>query len=797
MLNFVQSTLKNVVLYENAVFKFRKGLTLVRGINNNAPSGTQTNGAGKSLLVSPVATLVNRRPPISRGSEKGAYLGDKDSVVELIINKDQTNYALRQTPKGKASADLAIFKDGKNMEFRTTKLAEQFTDNLIGLNEDQFYTTVYLDGRRSSLLQFGSANTRFNFFTDLFQLADYDSVKTALKRKNLEIREAKNKLSILKEQADKVKADLEKPQCMWNEQEEERYFQVKAEHGILQEKATKLMRGISNAIRTETIHNQRQKLLDRISKLRHDIGDYTDDDLRHLRSILAEYTKWVAARDEHIRQEKEIKAERDALYIPPELVMTEARLNMEIRTLMKYMGNAAALLKKLEPIKIKAQELSVERARIIARKEEFPNPTKQDPDVISEQMDIEPLPEDLKNEYDIRLKLHKLAAETGTCPICRAVVPQDEGIIKLRIFENGHIPLDKSDRVQALNLHIRRCIIEMKELRTTYGYENMEAYQIKESFDTMREQMDKFEAQRTSYVKHEILTTKLNKLIASRPKKPDIDTRGLTRTQVLELIDKRNALQRVKNELKIFDRTNTKQLEQYIHGRVVKLQKIYNRLQVSLAEKGKLHMELDSHRAVNRQLRRRLNSLRKDARPFIYTIKSEGFVGEMSGSLSNKGVKLDHIQHMAGLLNNELNRNAATLFAETTVFDISVAENQFDITYTRGHRKADVSKLSGAESRSFQMLLALSLINILPDSLRTDTIILDEMESNMSQASRELFITQFLPVLQKSVSKVVVVTPDSGTNFNEDHVVTAIKDGQKSTIKVKKINKVINMKKAA
>ena len=105
------------------------------------------------------------------------------------------------------------------------------------------------------------------------------------------------------------------------------------------------------------------------------------------------------------------------------------------------------------------------------------------------------------------------------------------------------------------------------------------------------------------------------------------------------------------------------------------------------------------------------------------------------------------------------------LFNETTKFSINVDKSNFDILAERNGKVTDISTLSGSESRCFQSLCAVSLLSFVPDSQRSNIMILDEMEAGMSKASKIKFATEFLPLLTKIVPSVVVITPQSEDEF--------------------------------
>ena len=86
-------------------------------------------------------------------------------------------------------------------------------------------------------------------------------------------------------------------------------------------------------------------------------------------------------------------------------------------------------------------------------------------------------------------------------------------------------------------------------------------------------------------------------------------------------------------------------------------------------------------------------------------------------------------------------------------------ENNFNILATRDGKTSDVCTLSGAQSRAFQLLCALTLISFIPQKYRVDTVILDEMESGLSEKFRSKLCNEFIPQLKTLIPKVVIITP--------------------------------------
>lgn len=87
------------------------------------------------------------------------------------------------------------------------------------------------------------------------------------------------------------------------------------------------------------------------------------------------------------------------------------------------------------------------------------------------------------------------------------------------------------------------------------------------------------------------------------------------------------------------------------------------------------------------------------------------------------------------------------------------------------------------------LLCALSLLPFIPEKLRCDTIILDEIEAGVSEENRKYLVNQgFFEALKKVVKKIVIVTPMSGAEYyieaNQEYFIS-LKEGVSCIEKVK------------
>ena len=158
------------------------------------------------------------------------------------------------------------------------------------------------------------------------------------------------------------------------------------------------------------------------------------------------------------------------------------------------------------------------------------------------------------------------------------------------------------------------------------------------------------------------------------------------------------------------------------------------------------------------------------------------------------GVRQHQINAICQRLEQLTNQYARLLFTEDyhftfqldTHFNIMVERSASDIKSpaTKGRRKkgddaavkitTDVRRLSAAERKMFALVLIPALMSFVPKDRRSNLLILDEPDANMSAVVRESLV-RFLPTLNKIVPNIIYVTPHS------DLLQLAVQEGVRMT----------------
>lgn len=136
-----------------------------------------------------------------------------------------------------------------------------------------------------------------------------------------------------------------------------------------------------------------------------------------------------------------------------------------------------------------------------------------------------------------------------------------------------------------------------------------------------------------------------------------------------------------------------------------------------------------------------------------------------------KGLRLAATKHVLANWLSEMNSAARDAYGKGYEFSAEMDSSGVHIYCERDRAGqklfSDVRRLSGYESKMFPVASLLSMAKILPDELRTNILVLDEIEANMSAMSRKKLLAM-LPELQKVYPCICIVTPTTIAEFPID-----------------------------
>lgn len=184
-----------------------------------------------------------------------------------------------------------------------------------------------------------------------------------------------------------------------------------------------------------------------------------------------------------------------------------------------------------------------------------------------------------------------------------------------------------------------------------------------------------------------------------------------------------------------------------------------------LAAVGKLEAEVAETSAKASTLREQLRIRQsigrqvKELRPLADDVIA---LEALVDAFGRTGLRLRRLEGITAAFEATLNEAIPLLWPEGTRITTSIEAKGVHIRLTRSTGgESDLSALSGSEEQVWKMLCAYALLRILPPSLRCDTVILDELEANLDEESREKFVKRFIPALSSVIPNVVIVSPQS------------------------------------
>jgi DNA repair exonuclease SbcCD ATPase subunit len=181
--------------------------------------------------------------------------------------------------------------------------------------------------------------------------------------------------------------------------------------------------------------------------------------------------------------------------------------------------------------------------------------------------------------------------------------------------------------------------------------------------------------------------------------------------------------------------------------------------------------------------RKRMKAIKEQVIEYRSALKEIELYKILEKAYSNKGIKLMLLKDICQLLEDNMNAYSNLVYPEKTTFTIS-SDKDITVTYTTGTNiNTEVSNLSRGEGNSFDLLLLISLIQLIPDDKRVNVCILDEVCANMDTPTRKYIHDNYFPVLRQIVPHVILLdTSDIPIEYAD--VITVEKKGNESTLTV-------------
>lgn len=771
---------KNTVIFEDAYLPLDYvGITQIRGENKDSKTGAlkDPNAAGKSVLVRPIPEIIFASSPLTEGIKTKArrdLFTSSDSAFSLDIEHGGKNITVTKAAKGK-SFEYIVEEDSKNIKVRRKDYTEAKIREMFGYTEDEFYTQWYIDSRRISPLQIGSAAKRLHFFTKFFRLDDTDETRKIFLAM---LREAKLKkasydtlLSEIKELG-KLDPDIESLRKEYKRKKKEKDNVVKYIDTLKNEyvKKTQLLELLPKLQEYKNACEIVSVPVGEVKKAKAAFVEQVEKYEQNKTAVnrLAVYEKRLSdyERDSKRLQQANKEAKKAGLDVK--------KASRKVKDLSKQKHELQAKYKKQKHFITKAPK-SFDFGRLSELKKKKFQKTEY------YESNISKLEHSLETYESFEKELTHEHGKDGTCPLCQSKLSSKNKNLKsvvTDIISRNRGLLREERKLLKLANEYENLVEQEKEFKKA----KKEILKAEKELKRIKIEYEKVSSLHKRYLKLEKIQDRYSDL--EQPRKPEIDTAVCSDKEYFLFKNTLNNINLIHGmENKELDELNPKRLKKEISKLKKELAK--NTVQdVSdrfIEVSTKLESELNKHKK-HKQLSKKIKALQSDVDdiPVLETLVK---------AYSNKGFKLVLIQYLAAKLEKNLNTYAPLLYAEKIKFYIRVnSVNSFEILAERkingSLRCSDVHTLSGAESRAFSFLLPLAILPMIPESRRLNVMVLDEPLQNMGEARKDLFVNSFIPKLKTLIPHIVILSTDN-EYYKDSRILYVVKEKSKSRLETK------------
>lgn len=636
--------------------------------------------------------------------------------------------------------------------------------------EEEFYTLWYIDSRRPSDLQFGSPSRRMEFFTALFRLDNFDSVRKLFNSLATNAKKDKILFTRLKDELIAHKADILDTNLL--------AIELAKTQSELESVNTKLNKIQKEIVQQSDIANLKDDFYT-LRNLSKDLGIQFNK--KDLQSALNNYEVEVENADELKDQIADYKVYKQlSVSYEEKLEKIKPYLSLATKEEIESWQENFQLVEKL------TEELTTISKTLKDLMQGISDNYKQNVSKFKDT-DFQGKLEKQTNKYaELRSTKSRIEKDISSisnhnehekvCPTCNQKIKSTKEIQKL--LENS---------LKEVNVSIRACKEKLTRMNQIVSDINI---------DTEAKELE----EKKSKLGFKLLTLKktlnLSKITESNANKiarAYVYKENLTRPKPVDkpiipkqLNEKIKFVLLASRTLQYFDAldSNTNQKD---------LSKIFTKLKNSQQGLNSKIVDLSTKIELSNKATEKANQIRAELKTYKKSIEDLPIIEDLIEAYSNKGIKLLIIQRIAKFIEENMNKYANLLYFEPVKFAFTVNETEFKIEFTRKYknetRTADVRSLSGAESRAFTFLFPLAIMPLIPARRRLNVMVLDEPTVNMDDTMRDLFINSFIPKLNTLIPHVIIVTPLTEHYKNSREFFVVKKDGKSNLVPSNKIEK--------
>ena len=701
MIEMHELHLQDYVLYKDLSFNFMNGTTVIRGANRS----------GKSLVFSPLNPLLFNIDKLPTGS-RVQFFGDNNGVP----------FAITGFNHGKSDR-FSVEIDGVDQQTDTIAKARAVIDDFFGISESVFNTTVHISGLKDHPLARGKPSDRLDWIQKTLAFSEvFDSYAAIVEADIKRIRELATKHKVLVEELEALESDKpSQPQEIQEvdtdklkEQIAELYRRsdaLLAQQTLPQRPKTKLS--------LEEIEKKNRKLQARLAQFAEDEKAYNFylAELKHYNKVQSR-NKEAIARVDGLRSKLNIPADISESAV---LKGCKKRLDKVKDQIREAKDNNEEFSRQEELRAFKSKKTIFPDKNLMLHAKDF--------DVVPRTRKDYEKAENILNENISNAKA-MLKLSDGECTYCGKDLAKNIPVWETTIRElkklkelvsHNYMTIqardtDFTEYVDLEPLEVRKSLlediiealgeVEIVEKPAKIAYDAEQHEKLRELYSTGKRLYKELE-------EYEDKIKSAGKLLS--PEELQLEIKKV-RELITRKTDKLTALseQQVKHATEVALWKKYKQQRKRLLAQISELAKYPKRLKVDLG---------------------------------------------LRAAFGRDGLRVQRLNETLELFVEQLNSCANLVFSEPFKFDIEVGHRKCDVVAYRNGKKGSIFTASGSERRGWQLVCAMALLQILPNNMRFDSIILDELEANMDDTSKAKFVQDYLPELAKLVPNIIIVTP--------------------------------------
>ncbi len=728
--------LENYATFGKVSLSITPGVTYIYGLNRTSGKASKNrNGVGKSAMVGAIKEIVHEDPVIGERSDRTQ--GQK--TLHFIDNKKR-KIQISRIPKGRGEK-IGLNVDGRDIQLRTPTIAKQAIRRVFPLSGEEYDTFVHIDSRIPHPLVMGNTAARQRFFTSFFGLDKIDAERKLYVAELSKLKRTRAAFDELRVQYEKTKENL------LDEEQLARIKRIEAklatEVGQLQDKISQMQ----NVLRLVEFAKNSKAEIEALKVACQ--GEITEEefnradkdnklDYEDTKSKLEDAEAWEQhQRDNHTYVEaySKISEKTQGLLVKYGRTKLTDRCNRATDELETVQANLKETQSRMDALKVRL-------VRDLPRKVEVP-------EVARDELEV------LRRAYRHQLD-HATKFKSGNCETCGQVVKvKDPKVLKQKL----------ESVVEKLNLHTKA--EQYSEAITERRKDKAEFADLKQTKESLLTSVDKL-----------MPWVKVGRAIRDLPREPRPFKGKKLQVKVCklmmeEILERRSLLKYMRPHLETvleFMALTKEDLAKArnaaaLQDQIVELQTKWTRAQTKIGVHERFSTQV-------KELRSRLKQLKAE-------LEDEEALTHLVKAYQNKNLKKMAIEAISERLMVLVNRFAQQVMPEHFTFEFKW-DTQIRLLVHRHHgkkvRTSDVRRLSGAESTFFTLVLVCALLAFVPDSKRTNVLILDEPAARLSDELKETF-KNLIKILNTLIPSIIVITPH-----------TEVHDGARSITVVKERN---------